>query len=70
MTRESSNCALLLDDVASLLHFGLTQIDKSHSGNIAQSLFPGPLRTVILDKLQSSSGGGSEDSNKLVIVDF
>jgi hypothetical protein len=70
VTRESSNSALLDDNVASLLDFGLTQVNESHSGNITQSLFPSPLRTVILNKLQGSSGCSSENSNKLVIVDF
>jgi len=70
MTRESSNRALLLNNVASLLDFGLTQVDKSYSGEIAQSLFPSPLRTVILDKLQSSSRCSGEDGDQLVVVDF
>jgi hypothetical protein len=51
VTRKSANRAFLLDYVTRLLDLGLTQVDKSHSGNITQSLFPGPLRTVILNKL-------------------
>jgi hypothetical protein len=70
VTRESSNGALLLDYMTRLLDLWLTQVDKSHSSNIAQSLFPSPLRAVILNKLQSSGRGSSEDSNELVVVDF
>jgi len=51
VTRKSANRAFLFDDVTRLLDLGLTQVDKSHSSNITQSLFPSPLRTIILNKL-------------------
>lgn len=53
-----------------LLDLWLAQVNESHSGNIAQSFLPGPLRSIILYQLQSASGCSSEDSDELVVVDL
>jgi hypothetical protein len=56
--------------MSDVFNLWLAKVDESNSGNIAQTLLTGPLRSVVLNELKSTSRGGGKNSDELVVVDF